>query len=1344
MDEKNLWRYVLKNAKPSYQASLDEKGKPYKSIANKGLKEGEIAVRGGSEYANFSIKALEDIKPILTDRRVAKAIKLLSVGNIQGTIKVLRINNEVNKEGTGLVYAILKKWLEINNIEVPDEYNKKAIDLKSSSIKNWIYSYNYSPILSKFEIVGIGQTKKGYSVVPESWLGREFNNAYQLHKEMDNLEWRKDKPPTSFCCIYAMYIEESQKWQAPSTDILKLHVKIGIEMFPKFKNNNLISLGTNVVFFNNKKEYLQWLKNLPTDCKIMNIALHSDNYNPSDQLLFACNLDKIIESKPDFIKKETVGVLVSRMQKLIRRGRGCSNILKSTMEKLWKSPNYNIPEQQFIRVSGCRQLVWRLFITTIEDVEPYLDDSSNDKLKYLSMLDIACLAILTNIDPDIQFNETIFENILYTSLLIQHNDKPGSNWKFYLGSTDDIYNIKTNNNILNSLKVLSAYMPMMSGDQTMLHQSFNYIFNSKKDDDYKLKPLDKLSIDKLLSFSNKNDELNGELAGYDMHPYPNILIHMQSAFPFLPYNENHTTKALSMFIWNNSSNINVRNPDIIPAKDKESKLLLKTLYNIQMHIKNPLYYKINIDKFVKDIDDGNKKIYNIVKTTNTNYKNRLAFLLIFGKKMTINHHSKKYDVIMAGSELQPCKIKQTIKTNYDKNDSDTKVAEYLEDKNRYDVELTFIKYFSKENKIQFDIPNPPEGCQWIWSNKSNTKKLNIWFELVKTDPKKFTNDINIHINEYVIKPFDTSSILLQYDKPKSVHASNNIKNIINQALYNDNNKYDDYEINLVMRDLAKFRQNNRIYKWVDYAIKSKIPPIVWKSIIVKLFNNYNNEVQIGPCDKGGNKLHDSINYLYEGTILRMFNMLSMLYPKSIIQKTPLKFSINNATYEYIDLIENLNKLAFRESNKNINIKNIPQSIKLKTKLWPHQQKTSDKIVNDMIHIGKKGFGDASNVGAGKTLTALSIMVYIYNYVIKNKDYKYSGFLVLLPTTYLYQTWIDEINKHLVGFDIIIQHANGSLSSSDNIIPKTENDIGQNTIVITTLGRMRDHPLYQSWRFVVIDECLSVQNKSALQSEEAWRQIICSQFGVILASATFFRSRFDKLFYMLKMLRSGLPETKEYLDTILSETIISNIPAATREWNTNINRFKLSPKMMNEYNAILKQGYNSEKLYIKLQKYLFDNFDYVNAFKKVIKESENKGRRCLVYARSKDEADVLAENIDGLSRFPDITGKHVVISYTEGTYGLNNLVFLDTIITKVPAPDKLPQMKGRINRPGQNATMLYLEYIVIKDTIDEASLISLELASSFYGNYIMPLAELYELAVGKTSKEEIILKKEKQK
>ena len=282
--------------------------------------------------------------------------------------------------------------------------------------------------------------------------------------------------------------------------------------------------------------------------------------------------------------------------------------------------------------------------------------------------------------------------------------------------------------------------------------------------------------------------------------------------------------------------------------------------------------------------------------------------------------------------------------------------------------------------------------------------------------------------------------------------------------------------------------------------------------------------------------------------------------------------------------------------------------------------------------------------------------------------------------------------------------------------------------------MRDHPVYNLWQLVVIDECLSVQNKNALQTEEAWRQVISAQYGVIMMSATFFRSRFDKLFYMLKMLRSGLPEQKAYLDTILSESIICHIPQQSKKWITTICKFPLSPQMRKQYDNIESQGQSSQQIYINLSNYLHNNFDYGACFSSIINELK-PCERALIYAKSKQEADEIAHNIATVSRYPDTSGKHTVVSYAEGTYGLNDLILYNTIVTRPPEPDKLPQMKGRLDRPGQKDNVLHIKYLLAENTIDEAWLFRLEMANSFYKDHILPLATFYDLAIGRINRSE---------
>ena len=86
-----------------------------------------------------------------------------------------------------------------------------------------------------------------------------------------------------------------------------------------------------------------------------------------------------------------------------------------------------------------------------------------------------------------------------------------------------------------------------------------------------------------------------------------------------------------------------------------------------------------------------------------------------------------------------------------------------------------------------------------------------------------------------------------------------------------------------------------------------------------------------------------------------------------------------------------------------------------------------------------------------------------------------------------------------------------------------------------------------WDLVVIDECLSVQNDTAMQTMEAWRHVVASRCGVLMLRATFFRSRYSKLFYMVRMLRCALPRSEQFLNVTLCEHIMCYIPQGRRTW-----------------------------------------------------------------------------------------------------------------------------------------------------------------------------------------------------
>jgi hypothetical protein len=236
----------------------------------------------------------------------------------------------------------------------------------------------------------------------------------------------------------------------------------------------------------------------------------------------------------------------------------------------------------------------------------------------------------------------------------------------------------------------------------------------------------------------------------------------------------------------------------------------------------------------------------------------------------------------------------------------------------------------------------------------------------------------------------------------------------------------------------------------------------------------------------------------------------------------------------------------------------------------------------------------------------------------------------------------------------------------------------------------------------------------------------------MMSATFFRSRFDKLYYMLKMLRTEIPEEKKYLDTILTESIVCNVPKNSRTWTTHILKNSLDKSLRMEYDSILNQNLSSETFYGELSKLLYNKFDYINSFKMTI-DRLDKNQRALIYANSKAEADKISSTLNNVSRYPEKSKKHVVVSISEGAYGLNDLVIYNCIICKPQNGDILPQMKGRLDRPNQTCKSLNIYFILAKDTIEEAQLIRMEMASIFYNQHIMPLAKFYDLAIEKSKK-----------
>ncbi|AYV78552.1 MAG: DEAD/SNF2-like helicase, partial [Edafosvirus sp.] len=539
---------------PSLQPRYNDKGKLVRNIANYGLKIYDCAeVERNGEYKGLAIQVLENIKPNLTSARIIDAIKYVTNDDIDNCIRTLNIENEILIFGTDLIYYILDKWLTKYNYNVPNEfkhYNLKTID-NINIIDNWINTIRPTPLNAKFKIINVGSSKKGNSVVPESWINRIFDNGAHLHDEMNKLDWRKNKPPVNYCCIYSMSIMEAVKWMKKK-DLLSEN----INSFPKI--GIYIKNKTKLTVFENKDDYDKWIFQLDD-----NMDFIMDK-KAKDKFILACKYNNIFEQKTYYNRTENIGLLVSKLQKCIRRGSGCVKTLHDTVIKLNNSPPYNLPDQQFIKVSGTRQLLWRLFITIIEDVEPYLSDK-----KYFSILDLLCLSLIAQLDPECQLNKTTMNKVILTSLLVQNNKNI---WNWRKGNDEIFDNSETdydiegfpladeNDMITDSMKIALRYMPMMSGDRKMLKKSIDYIGTYHM----KFSKLNNIVLNDLLKLSDAETEKKTTIASYDMHCMPNIILHLQGCCKI-----GKTTKEISSFIWENSSKFNIRDN----SKEKEGEMV---------------------------------------------------------------------------------------------------------------------------------------------------------------------------------------------------------------------------------------------------------------------------------------------------------------------------------------------------------------------------------------------------------------------------------------------------------------------------------------------------------------------------------------------------------------------------------------------------------------------------------------------------------------------------------------------------------------------------------------------------------------------------------------------------
>lgn len=253
--------------------------------------------------------------------------------------------------------------------------------------------------------------------------------------------------------------------------------------------------------------------------------------------------------------------------------------------------------------------------------------------------------------------------------------------------------------------------------------------------------------------------------------------------------------------------------------------------------------------------------------------------------------------------------------------------------------------------------------------------------------------------------------------------------------------------------------------------------------------------------------------------------------------------------------------------------------------------------------------------------------------------------------------------------------------------------------------------------------------------------------------------------MIRMLQTPLPRTMEWLPATINEHIICQIPKTDRNWQMKGEMVSLLPDDLKKYRDIIESYRRNQlndprqadgrRLWVNLESFLRLKYEgrtthmsyssssvMGEAFVKVAKRLLTKGRRPLIFADTANEADFLlaslrTNGVDGQSwadiaasrvagkQRSSIMNKYAIVAVksTEGQ-GINMQKHADAIICRPTPGDHLEQMKGRIDRPGQDTKELLLHVIVCEHTIEEVKFANIRLAGNFFREYIAPVATRY--------------------
>eukprot|EP01052_Picozoa_sp_SAG31_P002951 SAG31_NODE_108_length_24741_cov_6.933041_3_plen_2073_part_00 len=748
----------------------------------------------------------------------------------------------------------------------------------------------------------------------------------------------------------------------------------------------------------------------------------------------------------------------------------------------------------------------------------------------------------------------------------------------------------------------------------------------------------------------------------------------------------------------------------------------------------------------------------------TVFEARTAFLQIFGCRhaFTLPQTGIPVAVTVAGTAENPCLV-QRLSDGGDQGG----VFQYLESGTLYNAAVKHLVDMFKNGR-EISCPPPVPGFWWLWGYSRDTKlRVAIRFECSSVDTNTCQR-LAFFVGDESIKPFDATSLMVPANQPSTVPLTGRVKILLEQILYASPTPPQftdpmqllvDAEVEAAVQLSKVESKDDPVQDWEVLGPSSPLPRSFWRDLLVKLHTREQDVLTISACGRDGRRVRHAVQGMTEGTMLRVLYGLQMIYPTVLQRISELRFRVSPArsSLAFVHLTRSLSMLAFGSyqdgerfccvSRPLVKIKSetvaeqspMPTVV---TRLWRHQTDSVNSVMAG-IDLGKRGFADASAVGAGKTLSALATCCSIAEWAAKH-GLRRQGFLVLVPTPSLMNEWLMQASLHTKNLHLLVQSANGEIKSKGRTcgggrggtVRCRDVTIDGSCVVITTLARCRDRPFVgqTGWDFVVIDECLSVQNDTALQTMEAWRQVSASRCGVLLLSATFFRSRFSKLFYMIRMLRSALPKTEPYLSALLREHITVHVPKNRRKWKLLFRSVHLSKDKLDAYQQLIVDGAAASRehrtLYTELKKFIrwqFDQDELIAAFAAETATLMAQGRRPLLFVNSDAELARVHAAVPNARQLHEDGDGPLIVTVHRGSHGLNLQDVCDAIVCRPQPGDLIEQMKGRVDRPGQKQGSLSLTVLYCAGTVEEAEAANVRLCGAFFRQFLDPLSRTFQEA-----------------